>query len=408
MLPLAWFLGDLIFWSAFPSRLNKLGRTARATTLSELLAYGLNGSSAKLLKVLVALVLVIFLSLYTSAQWLAGQKFLSTAFEFSDLPALIFFSCTIIAYSALGGFRGSVYADTLQAVVSIVGTCAAIGSVAWLAMADMSSFVENIRGAGPEFLDPSPSASFLGVLGFFAGFASASLGFGLGQPQVVTRYFAGSSPEETRAARWIYMGFLQFTWISMTLFGVMLRGIMPDIQDAETGLSVFFKENMSPILVGLTFAYVFAIIASTANSIVVSVAQSAYRDILTVFAPPVEEKRHTPFLVILAIGIITIGLSFIVPGNVFSIAIGAVSKIGAGIAGPVIVKTLRWKHTSTSLILAISAGIGAAIVWEYIGLSLDFNEAGIGIAVSLSVNWTISRLGGAERKRGKPRRDGIL
>src|SRR5262249_37882773 len=158
------------------------------------------------------------LSTYTSAQWLAGKKFLSGVFHLSDLTALLLFSAAIVAYSALGGFRGSIYTDTVQAVVRVAGTVLALGAVTWFAAQDQSHFSRNIAAAGPASLTPLPSGSWLWGAGFVAGYAAAAIGFGLGQPQIVTRYMAGASPEETGAARWIYIAFLHGTWIAMTAF----------------------------------------------------------------------------------------------------------------------------------------------------------------------------------------------
>ena len=36
VLPLAWLLGDVVFWSIFPNRINEVGRTASASTLLRL------------------------------------------------------------------------------------------------------------------------------------------------------------------------------------------------------------------------------------------------------------------------------------------------------------------------------------------------------------------------------------
>ena len=179
---LAWLLGDLVYWSFFPDRLNRLARETGAATLSELLTNGLEGRAAKLLSVAVSLVLIAFLSMYTSAQWLAGEKFLSGIFDLSPLTALIAFSLTIVAYSSLGGFRGSIYTDVVQAFVRIIGTALALGAVTWFAMRDPSAFSANIEAAGPGFLSAFPGASWLAIGGFVAGYACAAIGFGLQQP----------------------------------------------------------------------------------------------------------------------------------------------------------------------------------------------------------------------------------
>jgi len=399
MLPIAWLLGDLVYWSFVPSRLNRAAREANATTLSELLAHNLNGKWAAAISVLVAILLVAFLSAYTAAQWLAGRKFLSAVFDFTDLSALLFFSATIVIYSALGGFRGSVYADTFQAIVRIVGTTIAIGVIVMFAMTDTPTFRANISDAGADFLNLFPNGMTLATFGFIGGYAFAAIGFGLGQPQIVTRYFAGSSPEETIAARWIYIGFLQTTWIAMTLFGILLRGVMPDIDDPETGFSLFFQENVPAIITGVIFADVYATIASTSNSLLVAISQTFQRDILSIFRGRQAHVGRTPFFTVLFIGIGTIVLSMVLPGNVFTIAIGAVSKIGAGIAGPVLIKILGWRHNSFSLFASVVAGISAAFVWQYAGASSTFNEAGIGIIASVVVNWLLSLTRNVDKAR---------
>ena len=394
MLPLSWLLGDLIYWTFLPDKLNRAAREGGTTTLSELLTNGLSGVSAKCISVVVSILLIAFLSMYTSAQWLAGEKFLSGIFQFSQVTALLVFGLTIVAYSSLGGFRGSIYTDVVQAVIRILGTVIALGGVAWSAYANQPAFLSNIAAAGSDFLVPFPKASLINAIGFVAGYACAAIGFGLGQPQIVARYFAGSSPEETKAARWIYIGFLQFTWISMTAFGVLLRGVMPNLADPETGLSVFFVTSMGATVTGVIFADVFATIASTSNGILVAIAQTVRRDVIGgLFGGSKTFSVMIMTVVTFLIGLVTIALSFVLPGNVFTIAIDAVSKIGAGLAGPVLIKVFRIRHTGWSLLAAIIAGVAAAYAWTKLGYGAVFNEAGVGIAASLIVNWVWALVG---------------
>lgn len=68
LLPLSWLLGDLLFWYVFPARINNLGRESQATTLSELLTHKLSGRAASAVAVLCALVILVCLAGYISAQ----------------------------------------------------------------------------------------------------------------------------------------------------------------------------------------------------------------------------------------------------------------------------------------------------------------------------------------------------
>jgi Na+/pantothenate symporter len=183
LLPLSWLLGDLL---VFPARINDLGRESQATTL-----FGGRGSvrpgnphSPR--------------RIYIRAM-VGRAKVPRRAFALPGWVALGLFALLIIAYSSIGGFRGSVYTDALQAVIRIVGTIVALAAVIWFAVADSATYWRNMTSAGDGFLNPFPGGVGI-TAGFVAGFAAAAIGFGLGQPQIVSRYLAGSSPKETNEA----------------------------------------------------------------------------------------------------------------------------------------------------------------------------------------------------------------
>jgi sodium/proline symporter len=388
MLPLSWLLGDLVFWHFFPKKINQFGRSSQATTLSEMLVSGLSGKTAKLVCVLSAVIIVVCLAGYTSAQWLAGQKFLAGAFGFNEYSALILFAVVIIGYSSIGGFIGSIYTDTFQAVIRILGTILALVAVIYFALDSPSDFAHNISLAGKDFLNPFPGGTLVTIIGFIFGFAAAAIGFGLGQPQLVSRYLAGSSPAETGAAKWIYIGFVQFTWISMTGFGVLLRGVMPDIADPETGLSIFFKTNMHAIATGIIVADIFATIASTSNSLLVAMTQAVLNDLTSQSKKGISKLKFG--VTCFVIGLVTMVLSSMLHGTVLSLALTSVSLMGAGLAAAVMIKVLGWKHTSHSIAGAICVGLAAAIAWRMAGYGAIFNEAGIGIAFGVLTNYVIN------------------
>lgn len=388
MLPIAWLLGDLIFWHLFPARINAFGHASQATTLSEMLRVGLDGPMAKVVSVLTALVIVVCLAGYTSAQWLAGEKFLTGAFNLPDHMALVLFAAMIIAYSGIGGFRGSIYTDTLQAVIRVAGTIIALVAIAIFIANEPVSFSRNIAAAGVSFLNPFPSGVLAGI-GFVCGFAAAAIGFGLGQPQIISRYLAGSSPAETQSAKWIYIGFVQFTWVSMTGFGILLRGVMPDLADPEAGLSIFFQSNVNAVATGIIVADIFATIAATSNGILIAMSQAVIHDLL-----PKRFSQHgrpASFAVVtVSIGILTMLISTTLDSSVVSLALSSVSLMGAGLAPAVIIKLMRWNHTSTSIVYTISIGIASAIAWKYSGMGGYFNEAGIGMLCGLFINLLFS------------------
>lgn len=392
LLPLAWLLGDLIFWQFFPHRINAFGHRTGAATLSDMLTNGLSsGVSAdpqsrwliKAISVGVALIVIASLGGYAAAQWKAGEKFIAASFGVSSLWALLAFALVLLGYTIIGGFRGSVFADTFQAVLRLGATCLAVAGMAKYIQGDWSAFEHTIRAAGSDFLLLAPN-SLSATLAFMAGFAAAAIGFGF-QPQILSRYLAGRSPADTRSAKWIYLFFVQFTWIAMTLFGVGLRGVFPTLADPEMGLAIFFQTHFGPVVVGLILADIFATIGATTNSILVSVAQTLKYDLLP--------KNQIPLsLFISIVGVGTLLLAATSQATVMDLAIRAVSLMAAAFAAPAIARAMDWQSSALSVFVALVCASIAAVVWrDVLQLHGWMNEALPGIAVGLLTHFIFAR-----------------
>lgn len=390
LLPLSWLLGDTLFWLVFPARINATGRAINATTMTDVIVDGMKPRQQIGLKRTVAVIVLFCLGGYVSAQWLAGQKFLQGAFGFGGITSLLAFAALIVIYTAIGGFRGSVYADTLQAIVRVIGTVIAMTAVAVVASRHPDTFWRNIHAAGADFLNIFPQG-FLAAVPVIIGFAAASLGFGLGQPQMVTRYLAGASPEETRSAWWIYNGFVQSTWIAMTVFGVALRGVMPGITDPEMGLSLFHRSNTGPLITGIISADVFATIAATSNSLLVAMAQTVSRDLFT-RTYNIHRKAEELWQVVAVLGAATMIVSLNLHSTVVDLALSSVSLMGAGLAPAMLIHVLNWRRTDASLIVCVLAGFCTAVLWRYYGLGGFMNEAAPGIVLALCANFILARV----------------
>jgi Na+/pantothenate symporter len=247
-----------------------------------------------------------------------------------------------------------------------------------------------VTPAGLDFLHVFPHGLVLAALPLIIGFVIAGLGFGLGQPQIVMRYLAGATPQETQSAWWIYILFVQFTWISMTVFGMVLRGVMPAISDPEMGLSLFFRANTGAAFTGIITADVFATIAATSNSLLVAMAQTMSRDL---FGHGHGKGREAEELwpLTAAIGAATMILSLNLHGTVVDLALSSVSLLEAGLAPAMLIRVLDWRRTDISLIVTVLIGPCTAILWRFFGLSGFMNEAAPGITLALFANFILTR-----------------
>jgi sodium/proline symporter len=389
MLPLAWFLGDLVFWGLFPRRINAFGQAMGANTVADLITANFASRPSRVIRAIIAVVVICCLGGYTAAQWLAGEKFVTGAFGLGPEVALVVFAAIIVAYTVIGGFRGSVYTDSYQAVLRLGATTLAGGARVAVARRAPEQTLHAIAAQGPQFLQAFPGMTLPAAVGFVAGYAAAALGFGLGQPQVLTRYMSAASPDEAQGAKWIYIGFVQYTWIVMTLFGVLLKGVMPGLKDGETGLAAFFSAYMPPVLTGVIIADIFATIAATSNSLMVAMAQTLRYDLMGAR----RDGRGSDLLIpTTVIGLGTMALSLVIAGNVVTIALASVSILGAGLAPSVMARILGWRHSPASILASIVVGAGAAIAWKVAGFDDAVNAAAPGIAAGLLVNYGVARL----------------
>lgn len=391
-LPVSWLIGDILFWKIFPMRINDLARKNRSFTLTEMLAHTATGRIKTAIIALTSVIIFVLTGIYTASQWLAGGKVLSVFLDLSLDAGIVVTGAIVIAYCAIGGLRSSVNTDVFQAALVVTVTVMALIAVtsnyeSWGVIAD------RLRAVDPALVNPFAKFTAISFAGFVLGFAAASLGFSLGQPQVIVRYFAGLTPEETRAAWWIYIGYLHFTWVGMTLFGILVRGIMPGLSDGEIALAAFFNSGFPPIISGIVLAGIFACIASTADSVLLAVTNVITHDLPVLFGFKRLETRFTLLLATVFVGTATILIAIFVDGSVFQISLFAISLVGASLAPAVMIRLLGWHCTPLSIFLTIALGFVAALIWRVAGYNNVLNEAAIGIATGLLVNFGFSRFG---------------
>jgi Na+/proline symporter len=175
----------------------------------------------------------------------------------------------------------------------------------------------------------------------------------------------------------------------MTIFGAMLRGVMPDLTEPEAGLSTFFHERMGPIATGLIVADVFATISATSNSLLVAMSQALGRDVIPLLWRGIRLPEALGSIVL---GALTMGASLVLPGSVKSIALSSVSLMSASVAPAVLIRIVGWRHDARSLTVAVIAGFACALAWRAAGLDDAFNESAPGIAGALLAHFLVVRL----------------
>lgn len=386
LLPLAWLAGDLVFWISQPSKLNALAQLSHARSIPALLAADTAKSKMTVaLRRLIGIVVVGVALIYACSQFVAAGKVFSS-FTGINFTVGVILTCVIVGYYCVaGGFRATVWTDVLQGILMVITTILVI-TVALAKQPNLTELKHSLQAVSPTFLSLTGTMSIGAIIGFVAGWACAAFGFGLSQPHLVLMYMAGKSPEETLKARWFYIFLLQFTWMGMTLFGVLARPLLEGISDPETTLAHFSTKFCGVFGSILIFNGAFSAIASTIDALVVSSTGTLVDDVL-------QTNDRRKIFRWLSFGFVVVSAASVslLPQSVFGIASLAVSLLACTI-GPLVMLRLCLHSLSPKVTLwLLLINLLIATLWRTFGLSASVNEACPAIFLGLIVLLILKR-----------------
>jgi sodium/proline symporter len=235
-----------------------------------------------------------------------------------------------------------------------------------------------LSGSVPEELSTDILVPFsawnpMNIVAFFLVWSLCAVGFGLSQPHVVARYFAEKNPDETRKARWVYILFLQYTWIGMTVFGVLASGLVKEIEDEELALPTYVMGRFAAPVVAFVMAGVFSAVASTLDSIFLAVGNILSVDVLPCLFGERRTFRENWFhrTASLAVAVIVIMCSMYTTEGVFYLTARSVTITTATIAPAMLLRVLCPGVGGRTLTSCILVGLAVGVI----GLWLDWGAA---------------------------------
>lgn len=329
--------------------------------------------NSRLLRIISALVILVFFTFYTSSGMVGGAKLFEASFGLSYNQALWIGALVIISYTFLGGFLAVSWTDFIQGILMFL----ALIVVPIVTISELGGWSETVNKVGaidPVNLDAFTGMTVLGIISLLAW----GLGY-FGQPHIITRFMALRSTKDVPKARMIGMG-----WMVFSLFGAIFTGFAgiayfadSPLPDGEQVFILLTQVLFNPWVSGILLAAILAAIMSTIDSqLLVSssaVAEDFYKAILRKEASEKELVWVGRFSVI-AIALIAILLA----ENPNSSVLGLVSYAWAGFGaafGPVIILSLFWKRTNRWGALAgMIIGAITVVVWKILSTP-TLNEA---------------------------------
>ena len=348
------------------------------------------------LRLISALVIIVFFALYTSAGMVSGGKFAVSALGMEYTTGILLMGGVVVLYTVMGGFLAVSLTDFVQG-------CIMFAALVMVPVAAYLTLGGDNFDSGLAAAEASRGLSLTQMIGgdvtLVAVISAAAWGLGyFGQPHIIVRFMAIRYVKDMPTARRINIG-----WMTVSLIGAIMTGFIGAAYfaarggapaDAETVFLVLAQILFHPFVAGFVLAAVLAAIMSTISSQLLVTSSSLTEDIYKTFVKRSASERELVTIGRSAVVLVSIvaGLLALNPDNsILSLVGNAWAGFGAAF-GPAVLFSLRWKRTTKEGVLA-GMVVGALVVigWILLGWSSWLYEIVPGFIASSLTIWLVSR-----------------
>lgn len=318
-----------------------------------------------ILRVLCAIVILIFFTFYVSSGLVGGAKLFETTFGIDYFYALTTGTLIIVAYTFLGGYKAVCWTDMIQGLL-MLSALIVVPIMMLLHLGGLNQAIEVIQEIRPSALSMGEGVAALSIISALAW----GLGY-FGQPHILVRFMSIRSTRDIPFATFIGIG-----WMCLSLIGACSMGILGiayinkfelTLQDPEKIFIIMSQILFNPWVAGILLSAILAAIMSTASSqLLVSsstIAEDFYKKI---FKKDASEKM---VLNLGRIGVILVTfIAFFISTDQNSSILSIVAYAWAGFGssfGSVMLFSLFWSRmTRSGAIAGIATGAIVVVLWK--------------------------------------------
>lgn len=364
--------GTLFNWTFVSRRLRRLSGKFHSLTLPDFLEDRFADKS-HVLRGLSTGIVAVFMTAYTSAQFVAGGKIMSEIFGWRYEFALLLAASIIAFYTLMGGFFAVAWTDVFQGLL-VMFIMIFLPIIALLNSGDITTGISQLN---PSALLPTFKYGGILMLLFIFGHFSWFFGYP-GQPHILTRYMAIDTEKNLKKSTLIGM-----VWVIVSLWGAVMIGIvgialLGNIEDPERVMPLLAIQALPNWAAGVVVAAIMAAIMSTADSQLLVATSAFVEDIYRkLFCPHAQEERLI-LLSRMCVLLLTI-LAFLMAlqGGIIYLLVAFAWGGFAASFGPVIILSLWWNGiTKKGAIMGMLTGAIIVIFWELLGFA-DYIHPGI-------------------------------
>ena len=362
-------LGAWFNWQFVAGRLRVYTEITRnALTLPDYFTHRFEDQS-KLLRVLAAVVILVFFTIYCASGMVAGARLFEQTFGLSYDTALWAGAAATILYVFVGGFLAVSWTDTVQASLMIFALLLT-PVIVMMHAGGFDEAVQAINSMDVKYSDLFHGTTGIGIISLMAW----ELGY-MGQPHILARFMAISSVEAMPNARRIGM-----TWMVLCLggavavgyFGIAYFAANPAQSSAvqanhETVFISLSQLLFNPWIAGVLLSAILAAVMSTLSCQLLVSSSALTEDFYKAFFRPDASQKELVWvgrLMVLLVAVIAI----VIAADPTSKVLGLVGYAWAGFGaafGPVVVLSLLWpRMTRNGALAGMLIGALTVIVWR--------------------------------------------
>ncbi len=324
-----------------------------------------------LLRIISALVIILFFTVYTAASLVAGGKLFESSLNLSYGTGLWVTAGVVVAYTLFGGFLAVSMTDFVQGVIMLLAMVI-VPIVAFTDLGGIGATTTAIQNIDPEMLNLTNGVGFMAIVSLMAW----GLGY-FGQPHIIVRFMAIRSVKDVPTARNIGMAWMIISLIGALAVGFAGRAYVQKtamtLDDPETIFILFTQFLFHPLVSGFLLAAILAAIMSTISSQLLVVSSSLTKDVYKLFLD--KDASESRQVLVGRISVIVVAvISIMLASNPDSSVLGLVSNAWAGFGaafGPLVIISLMWKRMNRNGALAgMIVGALTVIFWIYGGMSI--------------------------------------
>lgn len=318
-----------------------------------------------ILRVVTAVVILVFYTLYTSSGLVGGAKLFEATFGLDYSTALLVGSFIIVSYTFLGGYNAVSWTDFIQGILMMLALVVTPLVVIYH-IGGVAEGLKLIESIDPSKLDIFRGSSIIGIISLVAW----GLGY-FGQPHILVRFMSIRHEDEMDRAKVIGM-----SWMILSILGSLAVGFFGfayviaegvSLQDSEKIFITLSQLLFNPWIAGFLLAAILAAIMSTIDSQLLVSSSVLTRDIYHALVRKDATNKELVWVgraTVIIIAVIAWYLSSDKDSSVLQLVAYAWAGFGAAFGPLIILSLYKSDVTRMGAIAGMVMGSIIVIIWK--------------------------------------------